>query len=144
MSANTSLFSVTVASSTVERPEIGDLHQRGAPVGGMRQPAHQAVRLQPPDRVRDAGDVHLQPVGRLGDRQRAVAAERQQPQQLVAGEAQVVGPQRGLDAGQQDLVRPHHRRHRDHAVGDVTPPGALPVGARQRDRISLARFGRRF
>ena len=124
--------------------EIGDLHQRGAAVGGVRQPCHQAVCLQPPDCVGDAGDVHLQPVGRLGDRQRAVAAERQQPQQLVAGEAEVIGPQCRLHAGQQDLVGPHHRCDRDHPVRDVTPAGALPVGTREGDRISRARLGRRF
>ena len=58
--------------------QIGDLHQRGAPVGGMRYPLNQPVGLQPADRVGDAGDVNLQPVGGLGDRQRSGAAEREQ------------------------------------------------------------------
>ena len=84
MSAKTSLFSVTVASSTVERPRSVMRTRRGAPVGRMRDPFNQPVGLQPPNRMRDAGDVHLQPVGRLGDRQCAAAAERQQPQQLVS------------------------------------------------------------
>ncbi len=142
MSANTLLLSVTVASSTVERPSSVICTSVVRPSVGCGMRSHQAVGLEPADRVRDAGDVHLQPVGRLGDRQRAAAAECQQPQQFEAREAQVVGPQRVLDAGQQDLVGPHHRRHRDHAVGDVTPAGPLPIGARQRDRIGLLGRGR--
>ena len=122
--------------------EAGYLHQRGAAVGRMRDAFDESVGLQSPDRVRDAGDVHLQPVGRLGDRQRTGAAERQQPQQFVTGETQVVGPQRVLHAGQQDLVRPHHRRHRDHPVRDIAPSGAFPVGAGQRDRVTLIRESR--
>lgn len=39
--------------------QVGDRHQRGAAVGGVRQPLDQAGRLQPPDRVRDTGDVDL-------------------------------------------------------------------------------------
>jgi hypothetical protein len=71
--------------------EVGDLNQRGTPIGRMRYPRNQPVGLQPADRVGDAGDVHLQPVGGLGDRQCSGPAERQQSQQLVAGETQVVG-----------------------------------------------------
>ena len=51
--------------------EIGEPHQRGAPVGRMRHALDEAVGLESSDRVRDAGDVHLQPVGGLRDRQRA-------------------------------------------------------------------------
>ena len=90
--------------------------------------------------MRDAGDVHLQPVGGLGDRQRPAATERQQTQQLESGEAQIVRAQRGFDAGEQDLVGPHHRRDRDHAFGDVAPPGAFPVGPRDSDRIAVVGF----
>ena len=57
---------------------------------------------------------------------RSAAAERQQPQQLEAGEAQVVRTQRGLDAGQQDLVGAHHRRHRDHALAPHHPSRSAP------------------
>ena len=71
--------------------EAGDLTSMVRP-SWMRDSLHQFVRLEPADRVRDAGDVHLQPVGRLGDRQRAAAAEPRQPQQLIAGKAPVIGP----------------------------------------------------
>ena len=141
MSANTSPLSVAVASSTVDRPRPVSLTSVVRPSVGCGSPFDQTVALQTPDRVRDAGDVDLQPVGGLRDRQRTTAAERQQSQQFVPREAEVVRTQGRLDAGQQDLVGAHHRRDGDHAVGHLTPTGALPVGARQRDGIALGGFG---
>ena len=78
MSANTSLFNVTVASSAVERPGRY-LDQRGAAVGRMRNTLDEAVTLQPADGVRHAGHVYLQPLGCLRDGQGAAGAEGQQP-----------------------------------------------------------------
>ena len=63
-------------------PELRDLHERGAPVSGVRDALHQTVGLQAPDGVRDAGDVYLEAVGGLRDRQRPGPAEGQQPQQF--------------------------------------------------------------
>ena len=120
--------------------QVGDLHQRGSAVGRVRHALHQLVGFQPADRVGDAGDVHLQPVGCLGDRQRPAAAECQQSQQLEPGKAQIVRPQRIFDAGQQDLVGPHHRRDRDHSFGDVAPAGAFPIRARDSDGVAVVGF----
>ena len=138
MSANTSALSVTVASSTVERPSsvICTSVVRPSVGCGIRStsPSASSRRIACVTLVTwtcSRSDALV--MGRA-----PAAAERQQPQQLVARKAQVVWPQRGLDAGQQDLVGPHHRCHRDHAVGDVAPAGALPIGARQRDRVALA------
>ena len=42
--------------------QIGDLDQRGAPIGRVRCAPHQPVGLQSADRVGDAGDMHLEAI----------------------------------------------------------------------------------
>ena len=48
-------------------------------------------------------------------------AEGQQHQHLVAGEGHAVRPEDRLDPGERDLVGPHQRGHRRHAVGGLRP-----------------------
>lgn len=52
-------------------PQVGDLHQRGPAVGGVGQSPDQLRLLESTDRVGDAGDVDLESVAGLGDREGA-------------------------------------------------------------------------
>jgi hypothetical protein len=129
-----------VASSTVERPKpvICTSVVRPSAGWGTRciSPLAASRRI-----ACVTGDVNLQPVGRLGDRQRSAALNASSRNNSKREKTQVVGTQRGLDASDQDLVGPHHRRHRDHAWRYVTPPGTLPVGHRVSDRVAFVGFG---
>src|SRR5699024_9072221 len=75
------------------------------------------------------GDVHLEPLGGLGDRQGARPGERQEPEQLVPGEREIPRAKGLLDAGQEDLVGAHHRGHHGHPLRGIGPAFPLPVGA---------------
>nr|WP_257907859.1 hypothetical protein [Janibacter limosus] len=72
--------------------------------------------------------MDLQQGAETAHRHRALLAEGEQPQDLVAGEGQRVRTQGRLDALVEKLLRAHDGCHERHAVGSVGPAVRDPLG----------------
>src|SRR6266508_1883682 len=118
----------------VERCDCGE-HPAAVKWVGLAN--DQRARLQPVERIRDAGCMDLESFTDLPGRELATAAEGQQHQYLVAGERQAERPQCIVDAAQQELMGPHHRRDGGHPEGGVFPPGGPPVLRGQIDGVNI-------
>ena len=85
--------------------------QRAPAVIGIGSPCHETSSLQAVDGIGHARWVHLQTLSDLPERQRALPGKREEHEDLVASEGEVVGPQGCVGAGQKDLLQAHDRGH---------------------------------